>query len=100
MWLGSASPAGHDRNLIKQWFEQAPIQLARVVIVLEGPYPQYAEQMVNAEPQQYRKWGSISLLLIAGSRNPLQKKTSLQNDAHEDTLSYKLSWKLDGGLEA
>ena len=54
--------------------------------------PQYAEQMVNAEPQQYRKWGSISLLLIAGSRNPLQKKTSLQNDAHEDTLSYKLSW--------
>ena len=100
MWLGSASPAGHDRNLIKQWFEQAPIQLARVVIVLEGPYPQYAEQMVNAEPQQYRKWGSISFLLIAGSRNPLQKKTSLQNDAHEDTLSYKLSWELDGGLEA
>jgi hypothetical protein len=56
--------------------------------------------MVNAEPQQYRKWGSISFLLIAGSRNPLQKKTSLQNDAHEDTLSYKLSWELDGGLEA
>ena len=98
MWLGSASLAGHDRHLIKQWFEQAPIQLTRVEIVLEEPYPQYAEQMVNAEPQRYRKWGSTSFLLIAGSRNLLQKKTSLQNDAHEDTLSYKLSWVIDGGL--
>jgi hypothetical protein len=99
MWLGSASLAGHDRHLIKQWFEQAPIQLARVVIALEEPYPQYAEQMVNAEPQRYRKWGSTSFLLIAGSRNLLQKKTSLQTDAHDGTLSYKLSWGIDGGLE-
>lgn len=99
MSLGSASPADRDRNWIKQWFEQAPIQLTRVEIVLEEPYPQYAEQMVNAEPQRYRKWGSTSFLLIAGSRNLLQKKTSLQTDAHDGTLSYKLSWKIDGGLE-